>query len=73
MSNLTLNNGWISVNDRLPDTSRYVIACSDLQDVFECWYRTIDKCWVRHGHIVVENITHWRELPDPPIMEESKE
>lgn len=58
-------DGWISVNDRLPDTSRYVIACSDLGTVSECWYHW-DKHWIRLGHIVGENITHWRELPDPP-------
>lgn len=39
-------DGWISVKDRLPDTARNVIACSDLGDVFECWYRTIDEHWV---------------------------
>lgn len=62
-------DGWISVKDRLPDTSRYVIGCSDLGDVFECWYRTIDEHWVRHGIVLVEDITHWRELPDPPRMD----
>ena len=63
-------DGWISVKDRLPDTSRYVIACSDLGDIFECWYHTVGKYWVKDGIIVVKNITHWRELPDPPKMEE---
>lgn len=63
---------WIDVNDRLPDTSRDVIACSDLGDVFECWYRIVDKHWVRHGIVLVEDITHWRELPDPPRMEGEK-
>lgn len=63
-------DGWISVKDRLPDTSRDVIACSDLGDVFECWYRIVDKHWIRHGIAIVEDVTHWRELPDPPRMEE---
>lgn len=26
MNNLTLNNGWISVKDRLPDTDRKVLV-----------------------------------------------
>ena len=65
-------SGWISVKDRLPDTSRYVIGCFGGY-VFECWYHTVDKHWVRHGIAIVEDVTHWRELPDPPRMEENKE
>lgn len=65
-------DGWISVKDRLPDTSRYVIMCSNLGDVYEGWYHTVDKHWIRHGN-VVENITHWREIPKLPRMEDSKE
>lgn len=57
---------WISVKDRLPDTSRYVIGCSDSVDVFECWYHPVDKRWIRHSVVIVEDATHWRELPDPP-------
>lgn len=29
MSNLTLNNGWISVNDNLPDSPRQVLIYTD--------------------------------------------
>lgn len=67
-----VQDGWISVKDRLPDTSRYVIMCSNLGDVYEGWYHTVDKHWIRHGN-VVENITHWREIPKLPRMEDSKE
>lgn len=73
MTSFNRPDGWISVKDRLSDTSRYVIACSDLWDIFECWYHTVSKHWVRHGIPIVEDVTHWRELPDPPKMEESKE
>ena len=63
-----VQDGWISVKDRLPDTSRYVIGCFGGY-VFECWYHTVDKHWIRHGNVVEVDITHWRELPDPPRME----
>lgn len=45
----------------------YVITCSNLGDVYEGWYHTVDKHWIRHGN-VVENITHWREIPKLPRM-----
>ena len=70
MTSFNRPDGWIRVEDRLPDTGRDVIGCSDLGGVFECWYHTVDNCWVRNGIVLVENITHWRELPNPPRMEE---
>ena len=73
MTSYNRPDGWISVNESLPDSYRDVIACSDLGDVFECWYRIVDKHWIRHGIVIGEDVTHWRELPDPPRMEESKE
>ncbi len=63
-------DGWIRVEDRLPDTGRDVIACSDSGAVFECWYSVESKTWIRHGFDLAENIMYWRELPDPPRMEE---
>lgn len=61
-----VQDDWINVKDRLPDTARYVIGCSDSGYVFECWYHTVSKHWVRHDIPIVEDVTHWRELPDPP-------
>ena len=66
MTSFNQPDGWISVKDRLPDTCRDVIACSNSGEVFECWYYTLDKHWIRDGIPIVEYITHWRELPDPP-------
>ncbi len=70
MTSFNQPDGWISVKDRLPDSGRDVIACSDLGAIFKCRYQTVGKYWVKDGILVVENITHWRELPDPPRMEE---
>lgn len=69
MTSFNQPDGWISVKDRLPDSGSDVIACSDLGAVFECWYHAEDDHWVRHGIALAENITHWRELPDPPRMD----
>lgn len=63
---------WVNVDFYLPDTARYVIGCSDSGCVFECWYHTVSKHWVRHGIALVEDITHWRELPDPPRTEKKE-
>lgn len=60
---------WVSVNFYLPNTDRDVLVYTDTRDVFRCWYSSDRKCWIRHGIVIVENVTHWRELPDPPRME----
>lgn len=64
---------WVSVDFYLPDTDRDVLVCSDTRDIFRCWYSSARKCWIRDGIALVEDVTHWRELPDPPRTEDSKE
>lgn len=65
-------NGWISVNDRLPDTSRYVIICLETGDMHCGWYGPNLQIWFDENATKIESVTHWRELPDPPRMEENK-
>ena len=36
MSNHTPNNGWISVNDKLPNNNKDVIALSNSGDLIVC-------------------------------------
>ena len=57
------NNGWISVNDRLPERGRFVLVydfCTGVQ------------CGVNYGDIwdfgygISRNVTHWEPLPKPP-------
>nr|DAV30849.1 MAG TPA: Protein of unknown function (DUF551) [Caudoviricetes sp.] len=58
-----VQDGWISVKDRLPDTDRKVLV-----------YDLNSGCYVmsRRGNewnvlpTLRPRITHWRELPDPP-------
>ena len=60
---------WVSVDYYLPNTDRDVLVYTDTLDMFRCWYNSNRKNWVRDGIALVEDVTHWRELPDPPRME----
>jgi len=56
-----LIEGWVSVDDRLPEDSRIVLTAS--QYGIECDYLHKDR-WDRR------DITHWMNLPLPPIKDE---
>lgn len=74
MSNLTPNNGWISVNDHLPDSPRQVLIYTDFGGRYAGCYN--GDTWFSYGFNTGEEdsrdlvVTHWQELPDPPKMEE---
>lgn len=76
MSNLTLNNGWISVNDNLPDSPRQVLIYTDFGGRYVGCYN--GDAWFSYGFNTGEEgsrdlvVTHWQELPDPPRMEEKE-
>jgi hypothetical protein len=68
-------NNWISVNDRLPDESgRYLGYLTELKCLGNS-YSTINvafntnhkdsTAWTEHGE-VLQYITHWMPLPNPP-------
>lgn len=63
-------DGWVSVKDRLPDTDREVLVYDLDFGCFVLSYRGME--WedipVFHPHV-----THWREIPKLPRMEDSKE
>ncbi len=65
-------NEWVSVDDRLPETGRYlcyVIEQNSLGDssfVWNCGYSEHDKLWNSEGFSGGETITHWMSLPEPP-------
>ncbi len=57
---------WIPVTERLPEHTNTVIVCDEhgvwfanRENKLEGWY---DTC----GGGVMENITHWMPLPEPP-------
>lgn len=66
-------HGWISVRDRLPDTGLDVIICTKWGDVHCGWYNPELQVWLDIDGTTIKHVTHWRELPDPPRMEEKTE
>lgn len=66
-------SGWISVKDRLPDTDRDIIMCLETREVCCGWYSPALRIWHDMNATAIESVTYWRELPDPPRMEENKE
>lgn len=74
-SKLKQANEWISVEDRLPETGRYlcnVIEQNSLgksQFIWNCGYNEHDKVWNSEGFKGGETITHWKPLPKPPTGE----
>lgn len=70
MTSFNQPSGWISVNDRLPDTDLDVIICTKCGSVRFGWYNPELQVWFDIYGITIKSVTHWRELPDPPRMEE---
>ena len=63
---------WVSVDYYLPSTDRDVLVYTDKMDVLRGWYDSAEKCWIRDGIALVEDVTHWREIPDSPRTEEKE-
>lgn len=76
-----VKNGWISVKDRLPDNARFVLLYvkTKKQTGYAFgWFNNKTKQWsctqrLFNSNFEFEKVTYWRELPNPPRMEESKE
>ena len=77
MSNKTkkLTDGWISVEDRLPEIGKNVLVydCfSELEQIPELSMSTahydgmVWRDYLSNRHIYSEEITHWQPLPSPP-------
>jgi len=56
-------NGWISVEDRLPPYDQYVLVYYDKLQLRPkvLWFSNVDLFGVSNS-----NVTHWRPLPAPP-------
>lgn len=73
MTSFNQPDGWISVKDRTPDTNRDIIMYVEEKGVCCGWYSPALRVWFNMTAIAIESVTHWRELPEPPRMEENKE
>lgn len=73
MTSFNRPDGWISVKDNLPDTVRDVIIYTKWGGVCCGWYNPELQVWLDLYGTTIRSVTHWRELPDPPRMEENKE
>ena len=71
------NNGWISVDERLPEEGKDVLICVQGFDTSPI----IDIAWLDNGAsdtlcrvgsqygFDIEDVTHWQSLPQPPETE----
>lgn len=56
------NNGWISVEDALPDDEKFCLVCCQGWDI-----PTIDRYDLDLGDFLdCCEVTHWQPLPEPP-------
>ena len=66
--------GWISVKDRLPDTTEYVFTCVEMNGVPQCvgfHYYKDGKWWEGYEEDSVGAVEYW--MPIPKLPKEEKE
>lgn len=75
-------DGWISVKDRLPENGKYVLCWCEYfrYGEYNRMFKTYGIGYQYNGSWCGEvligtkaKVLAWRELPDPPRMEESEE
>lgn len=57
------DNGWISVEDRLPEPYEKVLVFGDFDNIvnYRVDYLDVYGIWIHSFHV-----THWQYLPEPP-------
>ena len=72
------HDGWVSVEDRLPETSRgtrskaVLIYCPVIKCTFTACYNFDEKGWEHFAsgaNNLNEHVSHWMPLPNPPRIE----
>ena len=58
--------GWVSVKDRLPDTTEYVFTCVEMNGIPQCvgfhFYKD-GKWWEGYEEDSVGAVEYWMEIP----------
>lgn len=59
-------SGWISVDERLPESPKIVIVCDEYGNVGEAYFYQHNRRfrWVYNEELAFA--THWMPLPEPP-------
>lgn len=65
-------NGWISVEDRLPDDKERYLICTENERIYIAYYQPIgdkfsdyEPFW-QGSSCRFTSVTHWQPLPKPP-------
>ena len=67
---LTSPNEWVSVEEKLPPPKQNVLAYSTRSGIAEADYA--DGVWMQYRwSAVMESVTHWMPLPEPPTKVEN--
>ena len=56
--------GWISVEDRLPEKDEIVIICTDENFIYAG--ELVGDTWFLDNDSWTATVTHWMPLPQPP-------
>ena len=69
---------WISVKDKLPDYFTSVLVWCPGNKCIYAAYRNARQEWYTFddtiaGHVVVNMVTHWMPMPQPPEREKTEE
>jgi hypothetical protein len=69
LKHITSNNGWISVEDRLPEVGEWYLVNTTKRGVIESFYDSKDLWLTIQGDLREnETITHWQPKPTPPKL-----
>lgn len=73
-----MNNGWIDVNDRLPEDNgdtveEYLVFNGNHRYVCEWNTNRVTPDWTDDEDRLQTGITHWQPLPDAPPQTEKQE
>ena len=66
-----MSDGWIRVEDRLPDEGEYVLAWNarsrrSIRAARDIWGVPHLVMWHNEEWMIEDDITHWQPYPEPP-------